>query len=73
MRREGDLPSAGLCAALSSGVRFMLTEYLELTSLVCGETPDLHSELFKIVVFITASLDTFLSFMLYINSSYTDN
>lgn len=49
MRRERDLPSAGLSAPMSCSVRFMLTRYVELSSLVCGETLDLlHSELFKI-------------------------
>lgn len=48
MRRERHLPSAGLRATTSTGVRFMLTKYVELTLLVCGETPDLHSELLKI-------------------------
>lgn len=32
---------------MSSSARFMLTKYVELLSLVCGENPDLHSELFK--------------------------
>lgn len=33
---------------MSSGARFMLTKNVELLSLVCGEIPDLHSELLKI-------------------------
>lgn len=35
--------------SVCSSVRFMLSRYVELSSLVCGETLDLlHSELFKI-------------------------
>lgn len=33
MRRQRDLPSAGLCAPMNSGVRFMLTKYTKLTLL----------------------------------------
>lgn len=48
VRRERDLPSTGLCAPMNSRVRFMLAKYVELSSRVCGESLDLHSELFKI-------------------------
>lgn len=33
MRRERDLPSASLCAPMSSGVKFMLTKDTKLTLL----------------------------------------
>lgn len=71
MRRERDLPSAGLCAPTSSGVRFVLTEYTKLTLL--GLLKPLIFTLSIIsntnctencVVVITASLNNLLYFIL---------
>lgn len=70
MRRERDLPSAGLCASMSSGVRIVLTKYTKLALLGLLKSLIFTLSIISVIIYtencievaITASLNSLLVF-----------
>lgn len=70
MRRERDLPSAALCASMSSGVRIVLTKYTKLALLGLLKSLIFTLSIISVIIYtencievaITASLNSLLVF-----------